>query len=722
MALPTGLIPYMNEEGPSASPTIFDDTTRPQYAIGTPVRFKWLVPTGAGTSTFNLFMHGVSANNSGVDHQLIVVVDSSDWVADGSVVLIGGTWDIYYFDYTITSGIPGLYSICLNQNGRHYKEANGTSTQLLEADGVVYQHDGGFILNPTARTFYNAKPKRHELHARIAGRKGVYKDEAVVRGQIEAGLGIAIKKRLLDGTGVGYDDVLANQSNLVWECALEFGTDRVTALDLDNGDAGDWDSEDYAVLQRILFSDEFDWVYDNANTRVAPAPAVTWAQESIPVHFQWYLDGDGVAHFSARAAHTGLFAAHDDGAVRTIMTPGTNAPFSIGHLEFVDTADLAWTLTEGEWQGPLGWRRGIKIEANVNVPAFSYSWYAAAQTGTPIEVVDTETVTLLGINGVTTEVAPDGAGGVYWTIDRPLQIQNEGLDVDGEDTTLIDFPSNGDDGTDFSDELRVVVTSTGDQDREVRVYGRLPSEADTAPLFLSTWWYELYNGNNYAPHAMLDYNMEDSLALGGHRTILLSPYGPYDAGFALIDNWELTHEQNPKWTEDVLWIDIAEDPLGFNKAKIKPMRIEETGVYDLNFVTQGIKSLQTDCAQFMAPYKLIMIYCLRVKRGGATYTFRCNDNFVVLQPNYAGADSPQYLIYDSLPWSLQGTLRTYLEEGDLIWNVIHCHVVGVLAKQLIRPAYHFFEIKQVQNTAPTTNENPSDVVVFPPHNWQHFQF
>jgi len=229
------LVPYMDATGPST--TLFDDTTRPAFAIGSPVRFRWIVPQGYTKASFGLYFHGYMGATSGVKHQLIDTILLADWVSagtvnlagtlpwqevdgTGAVIASGNVWDIYYVDRTIDSIVAGpggivpegLYSICLDQNGRHYNE-------LQINNDTQFYHDAGFRLTPGSHKYYDDLPERTEINTRTAGEKAIYEDEYVTLDQIEAGRGILLKYRNEDGTLAGYPEVAPDPKgfNLVLE-------------------------------------------------------------------------------------------------------------------------------------------------------------------------------------------------------------------------------------------------------------------------------------------------------------------------------------------------------------------------------------------------------------------------------------------------------------------------------------------------------------------------
>lgn len=435
MAWVTGhsiLVPFMNVEGPLLG-TYLNHATRPTYAIGASIRFRWIVPTGSTKIFFKLFIHGKTA--AGVfNHSLIKTINNTtDWVADGTIVLHGITWDRYYHDTTIVHDIPGDYSICLANNGRHYLEPNGNKTLYNEADGNKYHHDAGFVLTPGAEKHHDGLPNRRELVIPTAGEKSRFEDEFVTMGQVEAGTGINVRYRTQAGVLSGYSTDPLLGFNLVFENGLNVGTDVVSGITLTTGVAISWGSEtSTSPLSDLLFSDEPDWIYDAAMLRTGMNPGTTWSENSIPVHFASYESPTGKLHFSARTLHTGLYASHDNTSVVTQKVAAPNG--TIGHIQFLDTADIDWTVTEADIDGHRGYRPGIVISGAVNFPA-AYTWNISANG-----------VGATGVaSGATVDFSPDDITVVVTQtgddigLSSPLQIQVDASNVGGTDTITLDF-------------------------------------------------------------------------------------------------------------------------------------------------------------------------------------------------------------------------------------------------------------------------------------------
>lgn len=691
------LVPYMNEEGPSS--VQFDDTTRPEFAIGDPVRIKWIVLTGFTPVDFNLYFYGVRANVN-IGHTLIQVVDSADWTADGTVSLFSETFDIYYTDISIPDIVPGLYSICLNTNSRHYQ------VPVNEANGGSYYHDGAFELTPSANLYYDDLPERTELHSRIAGRKARYPDETVIIGQVESGYGIGLKYRTLLGVASGYSDDPTRQSNIIFECTLEFGTDVVSGANLSTGEATSWASPSYATVQRILFSDEFDWVYDNANTRVSLQPADEWAQESIPVHFKYYESPTGRMHFSARAAHTGLFAAHDDGVTRTVMTPGTEDPHSIGHIEFLDTVDGAWIVVEGEFEGPLGWRRGISVAFTPTAASFSWVISDGVNTRT---VLDGETLLVAGTNGVS--VLVDMTEPLQrLTIDRPLQMQEDDVDVGDPDTVTINYETSAD-TTNHTELLRTEVVDDTAGKRTISVYGRVPSDTDAPPSLTMHWRYDMEAAEI---NGLTMYPGNQAQVIGdfvvNRANYGIGPYGQYTAGDVLLVNHEIITQHGL----------IFEDP-GANSTSFhdvtkggnnlitpehtfpRAVKVTEAGLYEISTTTQGMQHIMEACLNGGNGFRHLLQYHVVVMPNGIEPRKRVRSLDMWMHEAFGLAsglsDDVLRARYNSIPWSLQGTLRLWLEADDWVYLVIHSRL-SFNWMVYFTPAYHWFEIKRVTTVEP----------------------
>lgn len=386
------LVPFMNQEGPleNVGPnTRYTDATRPTFNIGSPIRFRWLVPTGLSPFGFKLMFHGKRATQL-VGHTLIKNIVAGDWTADGTIVLHGQTFDRYYHDHTISDNIPGLYSICLQNNGRHYLDTNGNVQYRNEADTVTiiksYHHDAGFVLNPAAAIHHDDLVDRTELFSRVAGEKAAYEDEYVAAGQIEGGIGVNIRWRTQAGVLSGYSTDPLLGFNVVIENGLLVGTNVVSGVNLVSGAAIAWGSESTASpLGKVLFSDEPDWIYDALLARTGINPGTTWDIESIPVHAQYVESPTGTVNVSLRTLHTGLYASHDNG---TIVTQKNSAPNgSIGHIQFKDSASVTFTVTEASLDGHRGYRPGITVEAAAlgaslpDQPSLITRWWWTPQYG-----------------------------------------------------------------------------------------------------------------------------------------------------------------------------------------------------------------------------------------------------------------------------------------------------------------------------------------------------
>lgn len=376
------LVPYMNSQGPLAGGSYYSNATRPSYVIGSAVRFRWIVPTGSSKVAFDLYMHGVRAAGL-AQHELIANINNStDWTADGTVLLHGITWDIYYKDIVISDSIPGLYSICLNSNGRHFIESTGTKRLITEADGIKYHHDGGFQLTPAAAKHYDALPERTELFTRVAGEKAWYEDEFITGSQLEPGSGISIKYRDSTGTHPDYGTTASKAWNIIIENGLSVGTDVVTGVNLVTGAAVSWGSQStVSPVGQFLISDEPDWIYDAAMARTSINPGTTWSENSIPVHAQYVESPSGTVHISLRTMHNGLYVSHDDISTVTQKNSGPNG--TIGHIQFLDSDCITWDVTEADINGHRGYRPGVIVKANCNVvrPSIRNEWWFTPQLG-----------------------------------------------------------------------------------------------------------------------------------------------------------------------------------------------------------------------------------------------------------------------------------------------------------------------------------------------------
>jgi hypothetical protein len=261
MAFPAksgGVVPWMNGRVDAGANNELSDSTAISFSFGGNIVFKWIEDgTFAGNEIyiFNLGRWGTDtvfqehysvacacttlpaaptypavANRTalyaltGMLHQqtAFVLSDSSYWIYLYNVwvrlvqKVNAGTVTAYAVTatiYTITvpqTDIPkvgglslregGYYDLCWEHNGLHAK-----------------QYDATFNLLPAGYKIYDEIPDRTELNSRVAGEKALFEDEFITASQVEAGTGITIKWRKIDGSLTGYTTDGVKGGNLVLE-------------------------------------------------------------------------------------------------------------------------------------------------------------------------------------------------------------------------------------------------------------------------------------------------------------------------------------------------------------------------------------------------------------------------------------------------------------------------------------------------------------------------
>lgn len=523
MAFITGhsiLVPYMNQEGPQAG-TYLSDGTRPTYAIGSSIRFRWIVPTGSSKIAFNLLMHGKRASGL-AQHELIKAINNTtDWVADGTVVLHGITWDKYYHDYTITDDIPGIYSVCLNSNGRHYFDikGGGVAKQLMyEADGVAYHHDGGFILTPAAVKHDDDLPYRTELFSRVAGEKAWYEDEFITAGQLEEGSGIRLKYRNAAGFHVDYGTNALFGWNIIVENDFAVGVDTIASVN-GTGVPLTWGAATVnQPTDQVTFAPELDWTLDNVLAITATAAVTPLGPNSIPITWDVQQGATGKVHVAARAAHTGLYASHDNGVV-TQATGDVHG--TIGHIRVKDTASVTWTVTDGNLDGNEGYRPGITLEAT----AVAYTWNIGANGDGGTAVSSGATVDLSSADGTVVIVRT----GDDLDFSRPLTIMDDGVASGDSDVAEINFDSNGQTSTDVPVRFDVIDNEPGNPGRR-SIRGFVPAATaptpDPQPSFIYEWFRPRWGDANVWIGDYDDFEICNQMLC--HNEQITTPWGPLD--------------------------------------------------------------------------------------------------------------------------------------------------------------------------------------------------
>lgn len=258
MAFPNGskgLIPWMNDRIDAGNGNALPNSTVITFPLGGNIVFRWIedgtypaasfkimanVRWGVGeaeheplvriygtlpgltTFTFpdrpTMFAYqGANANTA------IVTSDNSYWeyepnagwirmlakVNAGTVVAYGVTATIY--TATIPqSDIPKINNVSLTGTGYYDLCWDGNQKHAP-------QYDATFNIAPAGHLIWTDYFDRTELNSRVAGEKALFPDECVTAGQVEAGNGVSIKWRNLDGSLSGYATDPVKAGNLVIE-------------------------------------------------------------------------------------------------------------------------------------------------------------------------------------------------------------------------------------------------------------------------------------------------------------------------------------------------------------------------------------------------------------------------------------------------------------------------------------------------------------------------
>lgn len=306
-------------------------------------------------------------------------------------------FDVCYNQYSLQPS--GYYSLCWMENGLHAK-----------------QYDSSFYILPAGYRVYDEIPDRTELNSRVAGEKGLYEDEFLTAGQVEAGTNVTLRWRNLDGSLTGYSTDAAKGGNLVIEATG--GGGGVTRHQGANANGSVY----YDEVTNIIRFQNFPRLHEE------PIDGI------IPIEFKVYSAPDSVGVIRAHGVNNNLYVSRGEGPAQyTIHTyPMFDAGFTedqtVNHLRFRDTDTVEWNLLgttmPTQTENGIIYRKGVVIRANA-VAAFT-GWYlqelnSIPQTAAQL-ISNNETIQVEGLNGVVCSLSLPNGTTTKLQIDRPLRI------------------------------------------------------------------------------------------------------------------------------------------------------------------------------------------------------------------------------------------------------------------------------------------------------------
>lgn len=570
----------------------------------------------------------------------------------------------------------GYYELCWNGNNMHSPD-----------------YDGNLVILPAGFDLHKDIFDRTELNSRVAGEKALFEDEFITASQVEAGTGISLKWRKLDGSLAGYSTVNTRGGNLV----IEANAQAVT-IEGAKSNAGIYYTGSIGTMQ---FRDKPMLVVEPNDTQ-------------IPIHSNVFTDDEGKTVVMQHAVHNNLYASRYDILGNTTY-PMDIAGFdqqTIHHLRFNDTTDIAWSLTGVRIPTltPEGtvYRKGIAISASVNLPV-AYTWNItdadnlSPQVGT---LTSSDTLTVDGVDGVLATVSITSSTDIKLTISRPILAQKNGTDVGNGSTIRLNFEDNWNEAGRTPIRFDVVDTGLGVR----RIRGSVPaSEAIDYKGNLSTVWYDTADVPNG--------RYEMSLA-GPIRQMLIGPWG-YQENQQSDKNLIYT-ESDANWDDQTFEKpNSGQSVFPLFRAYTKFALVKKAGLYNISATTQGLHWADSSCANFYRPavdnnlhyfimtgkdinslkiHKSLDIWQIKQFIGG--YTYSKADYFV------------QH--FSSKTWTLQGTSLVWLEENDLVGHLIGWHVpnpdyntpnpLQYEDRFGFQPKYHACEIELVVSAAEISSE------------------
>lgn len=718
-----GLMPWMNQRE-SGAPTDQSIT----FQFGDPIVFRW-VENGTAPSTFVIYANGSYTNAGAVSHypwvqilqsnpatttytyanrttlfnnpptaagqSALVTSDNSYWwavlsglsngnnlvwipirlrVGAGTTTAFGITASVYTCSVPVDD-LPkpnnqarvsgGYYELCWHLNSMHSP-----------------QYDANLRILPAGYDLHAEIFDRTELNSRVAGEKALFEDEFITASQVEAGTGITLKWRKLDGTLAGYTQQTARGGNLV----IEANAQAVT-VEGAKTNAGIYYTGSIGTIQ---FRDKPMLVVEPNDTQ-------------IPIHSNVYTDDDGKTVVMQHAVHNNLYASRYDILGNTTY-PMDIAGFdqqTIHHLRFNDSLNVTWSLTGVRipTNTPEGtvYRKGIAISANVNFPV-AYTWNITdADNVSPTNAVVTsnDTLTVDGVDGVTATVSVISATDIKLTVSRPIYAQKNGTDVGDGSTIRFNFQDNWTEPGRTPIRFDVVDTGLGVR----RVRGSVAStEARDFKGNLSTIWYDTDATNREIFRFGL-------FGAQYRREILIGPWGyqntqQSDADYAGTQsdaNWDDQTFTKPN---------LGQSLFPVSQGYTKYARVSKAGLYNISATTQGKSWTDPSCAGFYkeAVNNRLHYFILTGRDINSLNIHKSLDIWHDRQlfNGYVAANGQNYVGYfSSQTWSVQGTTLVWLEENDLVGHMIGWWPLEPVARPTVEtrfqfaPRYHACEIQLV---------------------------
>ena len=569
----------------------------------------------------------------------------------------------------------GYYELCWNGNNMHSPE-----------------YDGNLLILPAGYDLHKDIFDRTELNSRVAGEKALYEDEFITASQVEAGTGITLKWRKLDGSLTGYSTVAAKGGNLVIEASAQAVT-----IEGAKSNAGIYYTGSIGTMQ---FRDKPMLVVEPNDTQ-------------IPIHSNVFTDDEGKTVVMQHAVHNNLYASRYDILGNTTY-PMDIAGFdqqTIHHLRFNDSLDVAWNLTGVRIPTvtPEGtvYRKGIAISASVNFPV-AYTWNItdadnlSPQVGT---LTSSDTLTVDGVDGVSATVSVTSATDIKLTISRPILAQKNGTDVGNGSTIRFNFEDNWVETGRTPIRFDVVDTGLGVR----RIRGSVPSaEARDFTGNLSTIWYDTDNTNR-------EIFRFGKFANIFRREILVGPWG-YQVDQQSDSNYAGT-ESDANWDDQTFdKPNLGQSLFPVSQAYTKYARVSKAGLYNISATTQGKHWVDPSCAgnYRQGINNRLHYFILTGKDINALKIHKSLDIWhdrQIFGGNAVGAGNAFVGHFSSQTWSLQGTTLVWLEENDLIGHMIGWWPLApdnnsyqVEDRFQFAPRYHACEIQLIAAASEISSE------------------
>lgn len=536
----------------------------------------------------------------------------------------------------------GYYDLCWQNNGLH-----------------AYQYDATFNVLPSGYRIYDEIPDRTELNSRVAGEKALFEDEFITASQVEAGSGIAIKWRKIDGSLSGYTTEAIKGGNLVLESSGIIYTQAAKA------NAG------------VYYEEQTSYIQFRDKSFIHPFPD----DSRIPIEFDVYEE-NGVSVVTANGINNNLYALRKD-ILNVVNYPlGAYGDQTVNYIQFIDTPDVTWTVTGSRLtittpEGPTD-KKGINVSALITYPT-GYSGWNVTDSDTPIPTVgfvsDNDTVTFDGTNGVAIQVSTLSATNHKVEINRPLQIEEDGVNVGSSATTTINFDSNSETSTAYP--INFVVSDISAGERRVRAYAGPQTANPSSEVWVKHWWMQqnqfapnqpIFSTN--APHQVGGFNISaGAFSFSGHGIWDIYP-GP--GQFLGVGEVVLEHGgviQTPPTPP------VFMNPYNYispqNEFLFQPVEIIKTGCYLVHTVIQGMSSINEGiCLNGVPVNQHEMSLHYFIERSGGLLSTYCLDHKSKFFPGYPQYNNNKYPGQFSSKWSLQGTAILGLQAGDLLFGQV----------------------------------------------------